>query len=424
MLVIEAKLKGSQNQYKVLDEMILTGQFIRNSCLRYWMDNKDVKRNDLQKLCSLLGKDANFPWAKKLNSQARQASADRTWQSIQRFYKNCRLKLPGKKGYPKFKKFTRFLRNAAQTIEYKTTGYKLSPDRKKIEFKDGFKAGVFELWTSRDLVWYSEQQISRVRVVRRADGYYCQFLVNVDREETHNFQGNVVGIDLGLNAFYTDSNGDVVENPKYLRKSEKRLKKLQRKVSRRHEKGKKPQSNIRRQSDGSPNHKARIQLARAFLKISRQRKDHAVKTARALIQSHDLVVYEDLKIANLVKNHHLAKSISDASWYQFTEWLEYYAKLHGIACIAVPPHFTSQNCSNCGQTVKKSLSVRTHKCPHCGYIADRDHNAARNILAKGLEMLGAIVNSTEGHASFGGASLTEPGGNPKATGESDLSRAR
>nr|WP_293107807.1 transposase [Okeania sp. SIO2F4] len=431
MLVIEAKLKGGQNQYKVLDEMILTGQFIRNSCLRYWMDNKDVKRNDLQKLCSVLAKDSNFPWVKKLNSQARQASADRAWQSIQRFYKNCRLKLPGKKavrprdddsrkrsdpapptgarerrpregtrtkrGYPKFKKFTR-------SVEYKTTGYKLSPDRKKIEFKDGFKAGVFELWTSRNLVWYSEQQISRVRVVRRADGYYCQFLVNVERKEAHNFEGNVVGIDLGLNAFYTDSDGKAVDNPKYLRKSERRLKKLQRRVSRRYEKGKKPQSNNY--------HKARKQLARANLKISRQRKDHAIKTARALIQSNDLVVYEDLKVSNLVKNHHLAKSISDASWYQFTTWLEYYAKLRGIVCVAVPPHFTSQNCSNCGQTVKKSLSVRTHKCPHCGYIADRDHNAARNILAKGLEMLGAIVNSTEGHS--------EPGGNPKATGESDL----
>ncbi len=397
LLVIEAKLKGSQNQYKVLDEMILTGQFIRNSCLRYWMDKKDVKRNDLQKLCSRLAKDSNFPWVKKLNSQARQASADRTWQSIQRFYKNCRLKLPGKKGYPKFKKFTR-------SVEYKTTGYKLSPDRKKIEFKDGFKAGVFELWTSRDLVWYSEQQINRVRVVRRADGYYCQFLVNVEREENHNFEGNVVGIDLGNSAFYTDSNGNAIENPKYLRKSEKRLKKLQRRVSRRHEKGKKPQS--------KNYHKARKQLARQHLKISRQRKDHAIKTARALIQSNDLIVYEDLKIANLVKNHHLAKSISDASWYQFTEWLDYYAKLQGTICVAVPPHFTSQDCSNCGQTVKKSLSVRTHKCPHCGYIADRDHNAARNILAKGLEMLGAILNSTEGHS--------ESGGNPKATGESNL----
>ncbi|MGD1701254.1 RNA-guided endonuclease InsQ/TnpB family protein [Dapis sp. BLCC M229] len=123
-------------------------------------------------------------------------------------------------------------------------------------------------------------------------------------------------------------------------------------------------------------------------------------------------MYEDLKIANILKNHHLAKSISDASWYQFTEWLEYYARLHGIVCIAVPPHFATQNCSSCGQTVKKSLSLRTHKCSHCGYIADRDYNAARNILAKGLEMLGAIVNSTSRYS--------EPGGDPKARGESDL----
>ncbi|MGD1705051.1 RNA-guided endonuclease InsQ/TnpB family protein [Dapis sp. BLCC M229] len=137
-----------------------------------------------------------------------------------------------------------------------------------------------------------------------------------------------------------------------------------------------------------------------------------------------------MKIANLVKNHHLSKSISNVSWYQFTIWLEYYAKLHGIVCVAVPPHFTSQEYSNCGQTVKKSLSVRTHKCPHCGYIADRDHNAARNILAKGLEMLGAIVNCTKGDASCllrrscanGGAAsyrgatltLTESGGEPFA----------
>ena len=249
------------------------------------MDNQNVKRNNLQKICSVLAKDANFPWVKKLNSQARLASADRAWQSIQRFYKNCRLNKSGKKavrprdddsrkgtrtkrGYPKFKKFTR-------SVEQKTTGYKLSPDRKKIEFKDGFQAGVFELWTSRDLVWYSKQQISRVRVIRRADGYYAQFLVNVERKESHNFQGNVVGIDLGNSAFYTDSNGTVVDNPKYLRKSEKRLKKLQRRVSRRHEKGKPQSKNY---------HKARIQLARQHLKISRQRRDHAVKTARALIQ--------------------------------------------------------------------------------------------------------------------------------------------
>ncbi len=111
---------------------------------------------------------------------------------------------------------------------------------------------------------------------------------------------------------------------------------------------------------------------------------------------------------------------------QFTEWLDYYAKLHGVVCVAVTPHFTSQNCSNCGQIVKKSLSVRTHKCPYCGYIADRDHNAARNILAKGLEMLGAIVNSTEGDSEVGGDPFAEHSvceafrRKGKATGESDL----
>ena len=118
-----------------------------------------------------------------------------------------------------------------------------------------------------------------------SNGYYAQFLVNAQRKESHNFEGNVVGIDLGNSAFYTDSNGNAVDNPKYLRKSEKRLKKLQRRVSRRHEKGQKLQSNNY--------YKARKQLARQHLKISRKRKDHAIKIARALIHSHDLVIYVD-----------------------------------------------------------------------------------------------------------------------------------
>jgi IS605 OrfB family transposase len=99
-----------------------------------------------------------------------------------------------------------------------------------------------------------------------------------------------------------------------------------------------------------------------------------------LVQSHDLIVYEALKIQNLVKNHKLAKSISDASWYQFTQWLNYFSKIYGIVCIAVPPHFTTINCSNCGHRVHKTLSTRTHECPSCKIVLDRDHNAAINIL--------------------------------------------
>lgn len=384
MITLEAKLEGTQPQYDILDEMIRTGQFIQNKCLRHWEDNLGVTRNDLQKLCTELGNNPEFPWASKLNSQARQASGDRAWHAISRFYKNCREKKSGKKGYPKYKKFSR-------SVEYKNTGWKLSDNRREITFKDKFNAGTFSLWTSRDLLWYSVKQIKRIRVVRRADGYYAQFCVDVERTEQHEYTGFVVGIDLGLKEFYTDSRSRTVENPKYFRKTEKKIKRAQRRLSRKHKKG---------QRQSKKYHKARKKLAKLHLKVSRQRKDHAIKTARALVQSNDLVVYEALKVQNMVKNHKLAKSISDASWYQFTQWVAYYAQLHGIACVAVPPHFTTQGCSNCGSRVEKSLSARTHKCPHCGNELARDHNAAINILIKGLIMIAEFLKNTVGHAGI------------------------
>lgn len=99
---------------------------------------------------------------------------------------------------------------------------------------------------------------------------------------------------------------------------------------------------------------------------------------------------------NMVKNHHLAKSISDAGWSQFREWLEYFGKVFGVPVIAVAPHFTSQVCSNCGAEVKKTLSIRTHACPRCKHVQDRDHNAAINILKKALQQISK--QTTEGHS--------------------------
>ena len=132
-----------------------------------------------------------------------------------------------------------------------------------------------------------------------------------------------------------------------------------------------------------------------------QREDKARKDALALLKSNDLIVYEDLKIQNMVKNHHLAKSISDASWYQFTQWLKYFAKVYGVIVIAVPPHNTTVDCSCCGAKVKKTLSTRTHKCSKCRTVLDRDHNAAKNILAKGFTLLAEYLNSTVGHTESG-----------------------
>jgi putative transposase len=118
---------------------------------------------------------------------------------------------------------------------------------------------------------------------------------------------------------------------------------------------------LSRKQKGSKNRiKARGKLGRKHLRVSRQRKDFAVKLARCVVKSSDLV--------------------SDASWSLFRQWIEYFGKVFGVVTIAVPPHYTSQNCSSCGEVVRKTLSTRTHQCPHCGYVADRDENAARNIL--------------------------------------------
>ena len=361
MIVLEYKLKGKEKQYRALDEAIRSALFVRNKSVRYWLDNRGVGRTELMRYNTQLR--AEFEWCKKLNSHACQASVDRAWFAITRFYSNCKTKIKGDIGFPRFKK-------QGRSVEYKTSGWKLSSDKKTLTFTDGFEAGKFKLVGSRDLNFYATNQIKRVRAIKRADGYYAQFLIDIERAELHESTGKQKGIDLGLEFFYTDSDGIVVENPRYLRKAEKSLKRYQRRVS-----SKKKGTKNRR--------KAINKLAKKHLKVSRQRKDFAVKTAKALIQSSDLVVYEDLKVKNLVKNHHLAKSISDASWSIFVEWLEYFAKIYSVPIRAVAPHYTSQDCSSCGNRVKKTLSTRTHKCS-CGLELHRDHNAALQILAKGL----------------------------------------
>jgi putative transposase len=233
------------------------------------------------------------------------------------------------------------------------------------------------------LHFYQLKQFKRVRIVRRADGYYAQFCIDQERIEKREPTGKTIGLDVGLNHFYTDSNGETVVNPRHLRKSEKSLKRLQRRMS--------------KTKKGSNNRaKFRNKLARKHLKVSRQRKDFAVKTARCVVRSNDLVAYEDLLIANMVKNHRLAKSISDASWSLFRQWVEYFGKVFGVVTVAVPPHYTSQNCSNCGEVVRKTLSTRTHVCPHCGHTQDRDWNAARNILEKGLSTAGHVGTNASG----------------------------
>jgi putative transposase len=381
MIIYEMKLQGTQSQYGRLDEAIRTGRFVRNSIIKAWIDGQVKSRNDAYKHCKVLSDNSEFPWVSKLNSMARQAHAERAWASIERFYRNCRQKIPGPKGFPKFKKY-----QVRASVEYKTSGWKLSDDRRYLTFSDQFKAGTFKLWGSRNLHFYDLKPIKRVRVIRRHDGYYAQFLIDHEREEAKELTGKQTGLDVGLNHFYTDSSGNQIDNPRFLRKDERQIKKLQRRLS--------------KTKKGSQNRKkTRNRLGRTYLKVSRQRNDWVCKLAQHVIQSNDLVAIENLRIGNMVRNHKLAQSIYDAAWYRFREWLEYFGRIYGVPVVAVEPAYTSQNCSNCGEKVVKTLSTRIHRCPHCGYVADRDHNAAQNILKSALKQL----SDTVGHTGISGA---------------------
>ena len=371
MLVLEYKLVAAKQQEERIGEALKVCQFIRNKAVRLWMDT-GVKAYDLNKYCSVLAKE--YDSANALNSQARQSASDRAAYAIARYLK------PDKSGKrlkkPKFQKNNR-------SVEYKTTGWKLDNSRKHITFTDHIGIGKMKMLGSQDLCAYDIVLIKRVRIVKKADMFFVQFCVDVERSEPAELTGHMVGLDMGLKYFYMDSNGNSIACPKFLRKAEEQLKREQRRLS--------------RKKKGSKNRaKARIKVACRHLKVKNQRKDFAVKTARCVVASNDVVALEDLQVRNLVKNRKLSKSIHDAAWSQFANWLCYYGKVFGKPVVKVPPAYTSQDCSSCGNRVKKSLSERTHLCS-CGCILDRDENAAKNILRLGLAKIsetypGALEN--------------------------------
>jgi putative transposase len=205
--------------------------------------------------------------------------------------------------------------------------------------------------------------------VRKADGWYAQIACEVAGEPLPP-TGKTVGVDVGLERFATLSDGTQLANPGLYRAAERKLKRAQRRLSRRL-KG----SNRRR--------KARKLRAKAHQTVARCRLDFADKTARALISSYDQIVVEKLNIKGMLRNHALAKSISDAGWGLFVNVLRAKAESAGRVVLEVNPAGTSQTCAMCGEHVPKRLAVRWHSCPYCGCELHRDHNAALNILKKG-----------------------------------------
>jgi len=265
-----------------------------------------------------------------------------------------------KAGFPRFKSANRW-----QSVEFRDATHRL----------DGryFKSGKLCAGNIRTIVHRPLKGVfKRARIIKRPSGWYLQCICETTPESLPK-TGKEIGVDVGIKYLIADSNGNFVENDKVLRKNLAKLRIKQRNVSRK-VKG----SHSRR--------KAVKELARLHERIANRRKDYIHKTTTRIVQENDLVAIEDLQIGNMIKNRCLALSITDASWGMIRRFLAYKAENAGRTFVAVPPQYTSQKCSNCGEYVQKSLSVRTHLCPSCGYAADRDVNAAKNILRLGQSL--------------------------------------
>lgn len=372
-IVIEFKLKASKKQKIAIERGIRTTCFYRNKGIAFWQDSykKGTKVNKA-KLSTLARSDVfsgeEYAWSPTdLNSSARQAALERSWVSISSFYRRCREGAK-KKGYPKFLRDSR-------SIEYKISGWKLSKDRRSITFTDKLGIGNIELQGNYNLNHYWLSNIKRVRIVRRADGYYVQFVIaGVSKVLIRKQTNKMSAIDVGLENFYTNHKGETVKCPKFLKKQEKKIKRLHRWLSRTTKKSKNRL-------------KAKKQLSLAYLKVSRQRKNFAIKQARALATSNDVVVYEDLNIAKMVENNRLAKAIYDANWGTFLQWLQYYGSISTFEPLEERCAYSSWECSGCGHMKKKDLNIRWHHCQRCGLSLHRDHNSALVMYQRGLQTL-------------------------------------
>jgi putative transposase len=289
-----------------------------------------------------------------IHSQVLQDTLRKLSKAFDAFFR--RLKTTEKAGFPRFKGKDRY-----HSFTYPQSGFKLVGDKLTLS-----KIGSVRLRLSRTI----EGKIKTCSIKRQVDGWFVIFTVEENQSRYFPKTGVSCGIDVGLENFATLSTGEVKENPRFFRQAEKALKMQQRKVS-------------KKKVRGANRRKAVVLLGKEHLKIQNQRKDFFHKTSLQLIKEYDEIAVEDLNIKGLVKNHHLAKAISDASWGTFLSVLENKAANAGRRVWKVPAAFTSQDCSQCGNRVKKSLAIREHRCIGCGYVAHRDHNAALNISARG-----------------------------------------
>lgn len=296
------------------------------------------------------------PHYKEVHSQVLQDCLRRLDDAYQRYFR-------GEAGFPHYKSTDRYVsftypQPGAVTKTFANNGFVYLP-----------KIGFVRMKAHRP---FDRSNVTQLNVKRYTDGWMINISVRTQSAETGLAVESAVGIDVGLSTFATLSDETKLDNPRFLRKTEKQLKRVQRRLS--------------RKLLGSNNRKkAKQKVGKIHQKVARQRKDFLHKQSHRIVQGHDLIAVEQLKVKNMLRNRRLSKSISDAGWRKFIIYLTYKAERQGKRFVQVPAHGTSQTCI-CGANVPKTLAVRIHECDRCGLIQDRDIVSAKIILHRALEV--------------------------------------
>tara|TARA_Y100000310_G_scaffold344994_1_gene461018 strand:- start:3460 stop:4617 length:1158 start_codon:yes stop_codon:yes gene_type:complete len=379
MISFKYRIYPNKEQEQKLSATLSTCRHTYNNALEervnaYKKDKTSLSYVDQAKL---LTKNKN-EYQKKVFTQVLQSTLRRLDVSFKRFFK---VKIKGKRiGYPRFKSENRF-----RSFCYPQHGFKILNDGSHIKLS---KIGDIKLRYSRP----TEGKIKTCIVLKDVDQW---FIIIACEQDEYNVASNkpTIGIDVGIKQLATLSDGNIIGNPKHLIKSQKKLARQQRWLS--------------RKKKGSKNrNKQRIKVAKVHRKIRRQRDDFLHKTSHYLSNNYGTIVFEELNIGGMLKNHCLAKAISDASWYKLMQLTTYKAAKAGSVVEFVDATNTTQNCSSCGKKVKKELKDRIHNCPHCGLVMCRDLNAAKNIKSRA----GSVrTNNAHGDIVRPNASLNRQG---------------